>query len=274
MNEAIFNLLVFVGSFFGGVLGALTGLGSGVVVIPLLVLGFGVEIHYAMGAALTSVIATSSGAAASFLRDGFSNMNLGLFLCVATTIGAVGGAFLAAVLHPAVLSLIFGVVLLCSGLLSLCEGRESTRENPDPLAVRLRLDSSYPHEGTMRSYHVHHTIPGFFLMSIAGILSGLLGIGSGAFNYLTMGRVMKIPFRVATATSNFIIGVTAAASVGMYLKRGYLDPALVSPVALGVLAGAFTGVKLLSKAPLKLLKRILLIAIFVAGVEMILQGIR
>ena len=274
MNEVSFDLLIFTGSFFAGLLGSLIGLGGAIIVTPLLVLGFGIDIRYAMGAALTSVIATSSGAAAALLRDGFSNMKLGVFLCIATTFGAVGGALLSAVLDPQFLSVIFGIVLVCSGVLSLRKARrvDPAHDVSDPIAVRLGLEGNFPQGEQMRPYRVHRVIPGFFLMSIAGLLSGLLGIGSGTFKVLAMDQVMKVPFRVTTATSNFMIGVTAAASAGIYLKRGYLDPVLVSPVALGVLAGAVVGAWLLPKAPLKMLKGIFLSAIFLVGLEMILQG--
>jgi uncharacterized membrane protein YfcA len=274
MEELFFDILVAIGSVLAGIIGALIGLGGGVIITPLLVLGFGVDIRYAMGAALCSVIATSSGAAAAYLRDGVSNMRIGLFLCVATTIGAVCGALLAVVLDPAVLSVIFGVALLATVLLALRKKKDlSSTDASDPLAVKLRLPGAMPVPGGSTPYRVYHVVPGFCVMWVAGVLSGLLGIGSGAFKVVAMDQIMRIPFKVTTATSNFMIGVTAAASVGVYLKRGYLDPALVAPVSLGVLAGAFLGAKLLPVAPVKLLKIIFLTAVSVIAVQMIARGL-
>jgi uncharacterized membrane protein YfcA len=274
MSEPLFDIAVMAVAFVAGVIGALIGLGGGVMITPLLVLGFGIDIRYAMGAALASVIATSSGAAAAYLRDGISNIRVGLFLCVATTGGAVAGAMLAVVLDQAVLSIVFGAALLVTVLLSLRKKEELTgaAAASDPLAEKLRLPGSLPSRQGSIPYAVHHVVPGFLIMIVAGILSGLLGIGSGAFKVVAMDQVMRIPFKVTTATSNFMIGVTAAASVGIYLKRGYLDPALVAPVILGVLAGAFVGAKLLPVAPVKVLRLIFFTAVSVIGLQMILRG--
>jgi uncharacterized membrane protein YfcA len=222
------------------------------------------------------VIATSSGAAAAYLRDGISNMRIGLFLCIATTIGAVCGALLAMVLDTSVLAIVFGVALLATVVLSL---RKKTKGNllpgdSDPLALKLDLPGEMPDpERGAVPYGVAGVIPGFCVMWVAGVLSGLLGIGSGAFKVLAMDQIMKLPFRVTTSTSNFMIGVTASASVGIYLKKGYLDPALVAPVALGVLAGAFCGARLLTVAPVKLLRIIFLVAVSIIALQMILKGL-
>ncbi len=275
MNEPIFDLAVAAASFFAGLLGALIGLGGGIIVTPVLVLGFGIDIRYAMGASLCSVIATSSGAAAAYLRDGISNMRIGMFLCVATTIGAVCGAMLAVVLEQSLLAVIFGASLLATVILSLKKKSESPLlpAESDPLAKVLRLPDEMPGASGPVAYGVAAVVPGFIVMWVAGVLSGLLGIGSGAFKVLAMDRIMRLPFRVTTATSNFMIGVTAAASVGIYLKRGYLDPAIVAPVALGVLAGAFVGAKLLTVAPVKLLRSIFLVAVSVIALQMIARGL-
>ncbi|MEO8205002.1 MAG: sulfite exporter TauE/SafE family protein [Chthoniobacterales bacterium] len=274
MNELNFDLVIALVAFLAGTIGALIGLGGGIIITPILVLGFGIDIRYAMGAALASVIATSSGAAAAYLRDGISNMRVGMFLCIATTLGAVAGAFLALVLDPNVLAVIFGIALLTTALLSLRKNRQAVKEGDpgDPIAVKLRLNGEMPGPHGPIAYPVFGVIPGFAVMFVAGILSGLLGIGSGAFKVLAMDQIMKIPFKVTTATSNFMIGVTAAASIGIYLKKGYLDPVLVYPVALGVLLGAFVGAKLLPIAPVKILKAIFLVAVIGVGVEMILKG--
>lgn len=273
MTEPLFDIAVALGACLAGVIGALIGLGGGIVITPMLVLGFGIDIRYAMGAALASVIATSSGAAAAYLRDGISNMRIGLFLCIATTVGAVCGAMLATALDPASLSIIFGVALLSTVVLSLRKQRAVDPGTPsDPLAIRLCLPGRVPGPTGPTPYPVFRVIPGFLVMWIAGLLSGLLGIGSGAFKVLAMDQIMRIPFKVTTATSNFMIGVTAAASVGIYLRRGFFDPALVAPVALGVLAGAFIGARLLSVAPVKLLRAIFLTAVLIVSVQMILSG--
>ncbi len=276
MTEPLFDLAVGLASFFAGLLGALIGLGGGIIITPLLVLGFGIDIRYAMGAALCSVIATSSGAAVAYLRDGVSNLRIGLFLCVATTIGAVCGALMATSLSQSLLAIIFGTALLGTVLLSLRKRNESPLlpADSDPLALRLDLPGEMPGTGVNVPYGVAGVIPGFCVMWVAGVLSGLLGIGSGAFKVLAMDQIMRLPFKVTTATSNFMIGVTAAASVGIYLKKGYLDPALVSPVALGVLVGAFFGAKLLPVVPVKLLRGIFLTAVAFIAVQMILKGLQ
>lgn len=275
MTTPLFDVAVAAVAFLAGLLGSLIGLGGGIIITPLLVLAFGIDIRYAMGAALCSVIATSSGAAAAYLRDGISNMRIGLFLCTATTTGAVCGAGAALMLDARVLSIIFGAALLVTVMLSLKGKTEAfiPPEHSDPLARRLRLDGVAPLDGAPTAYGVRRLVPGYLIMWVAGVLSGLLGIGSGAFKVVAMDQVMQLPFKVTTATSNFMIGVTAAASVGIYLKQGYLDPALVAPVSLGVLGGAFLGAKLLPKAPVKLLRAIFLTAVSVIAVQMIGRGL-
>jgi uncharacterized membrane protein YfcA len=274
MTQPLFDLAVAAASFFAGLIGAMIGLGGGIIITPLLVLGFGIDMRYAMGAALCSVIATSSGAAAAYLRDGISNMQIGMFLCIATTIGAVCGAMLAVVLDQSLLAIIFGVALLVTVALSLRKRSEAVVEptDSDPLAKSLRLPGTFPSDCGPVSYGVASVVPGFIVMWVAGVLSGLLGIGSGAFKVVAMDQIMRVPFKVTTATSNFMIGVTAAASVGIYLKKGYLDPALVAPVALGVLAGAFAGARLLTVVPVNLLRAIFLVAVSVIAVQMIARG--
>jgi len=274
MTEPLFDMAVAGASVAAGLLGALIGLGGGIIVTPLLVLGFGIDIRYAMGAALCSVIATSSGAAAAYLRDGISNMRIGLFLCVATTVGAICGALAATAMKSSSLAIVFGSVLMAAVVISLRRKPESALapEDSDPLAKKLRLPGELPGPAGAIAYGVAGVVPGFAVMWVAGVLSGLLGIGSGAFKVLAMDRIMRLPFKVTTATSNFMIGVTAAASVGIYLKKGYLDPALAAPVALGVIVGAFGGAKLLPIAPVRLLRAVFLAAVFFIAVQMILQG--
>jgi uncharacterized membrane protein YfcA len=257
-----------------GFLGSLTGLGGGVVIVPLLTLGFGVDLHYAIGASLVSVIATSSGAAAAYVKEGYSNIRIGMLLEIGTTLGALTGAFVAAEVSAEALGVLFGVVLLVSALLS-SRGRDERPENdlPDPLAVRLRLDGSFPTPQGPQAYHVHHIPLGFGLMFGAGILSGLLGIGSGAFKVLAMDQAMGLPFKVSTTTSNFMIGVTAAASAGVYLGRGYIDPGLTMPVMLGVLAGSLLGARVLTVLGTRVLRIIFGVVIAALAVQMIIRGL-
>jgi len=288
LNTMEFTLVVAVGSFIAGMLGALTGLGGGVVIVPLLTLLFGVDIRYAIGASLVSVIATSSGAAAAYLREGYSNMRVGMFLEVATTIGALSGAFVAGYVSTSAIAVIFGVVLLYSAYTSLREHKDSAKELPaDKLATWLKFDGSYPaaaEDGSRKvtpaggaerqAYHVRNVPAGFSLMYLAGVLSGLLGIGSGAVKVLAMDQAMKIPFKVSTTTSNFMIGVTAAASAGIYLRRGYIDPGLALPVMLGVLAGALLGARILPGAKVRTLRIVFGTVIAALGVQMIFEGLK
>jgi len=275
MNILEFTILVAAGSFLAGLLGSLTGLGGGVVLVPLLTLFFKVDIRYAIGASLVSVIATSSGAAAAYVKEGFSNIRIGMFLEIATTVGALVGAFLAAFISTKALAMIFGVMLLYSAYLSR-KPRPRAQRNlpPDPLGTRLRMNGSFPsEEGGMRQYNVQRVPLGFSLMFGAGALSGLLGIGSGAVKVLAMDQAMKIPFKVSTTTSNFMIGVTAAASAGVYLNRGYVDPGLAMPVMLGVLAGSLLGARILIKAETKSLRIVFSVVIAVLGLQMLYKGL-
>jgi uncharacterized membrane protein YfcA len=273
VNVLEFAALVGVGALAAGFLGALTGLGGGVVIVPLLVL-MGVDIKYAIGASVVSVIATSSGAAASYVKEGYTNIRIGMFLEIATTVGALTGAYLMHIIPTQALSIIFGIVLLISAYLSVRTlPRVHGTEKPDPLAVRLRLDGTYPISEGKQPYHVHRVPLGFGLMYLAGILSGLLGIGSGAFKVLAMDQAMRIPFKVSTTTSNFMIGVTAAASAGVYLHLGQINPALTMPVMLGVLIGSLLGARVLMGAQTRLLRRVFGVVILVMAIEMIYTGI-
>ena len=275
MNVTEFTILVASGSFVAGLLGSLTGLGGGVVLVPLLTLFFKVDIRYAIGASLVSVIATSSGAAAAYVKEGFSNIRIGMFLEIATTVGALVGAFLAAFIPTKALAIIFGSVLLYSAYLSRKPRTRAQRNAPeDRLASRLRLNGNFPsEEGGLRHYNTQQVPLGFSLMFGAGALSGLLGIGSGAVKVLAMDQAMKIPFKVSTTTSNFMIGVTAAASAGIYLGRGYIDPGLAMPVMLGVLFGSLLGVRILMRAQTKVLRVVFSIVIAFLGLEMVYKGL-
>jgi uncharacterized protein len=271
----IFELtgLLFIGSLIAGFLGSLTGLGGGVVIVPLLTLGFGVDIRYAIGASLVSVIATSSGAAAAYVREGFSNIRVGMFLEIATTIGAIAGAVVAAYLKLSWIAIVFGLVLLYSAYESVRSRTDLFGPTqPDRIASLLRLDGSFPTSQGMQPYRVTNVPAGFSLMFTAGVLSGVLGIGSGAVKVLAMDRAMKLPFKVSTTTSNFMIGVTAAASAGVYLNRGYIDPGLAMPVMLGVLGGSLAGARLLAGAKVKALRIVFSTVVALLGLEMMYNG--
>lgn len=275
MTVLDFTLAVWIISALAGFLGALTGLGGGVVVVPALALALGVNIKYAIGASLVSVIATSSGAAAAYVREGFSNIRIGMLLEVATTIGALAGAYLAGVTSTHIIAIIFGLVLLQAAYQSVFKASPETgpATESDRLGKFFRLGSDYPLEGKPREYGVRNVPTGFGLMFGAGALSGLLGIGSGAVKVIAMDQAMRIPFKVSTTTSNFMIGVTAAASAGVYLSRGYIHPAIAMPVMLGVLGGAMLGTKILVRARVKTLRIVFGVVILVMAVEMILNGV-
>jgi len=274
MNELWFCIVIFVTSLGAGLLGALSGLGGGVVIVPLLTIAFHVDIHYAIGASLVSVIATSSGAAAAYVREGYSNIRVGMFLEIATTLGALFGAWLTTKAPTQVIGIVFGVVLLYSAYVSLKAQHEVITQKADALAMKLRLLGKFPTENGEQAYVAQRVPLGFGMMWMAGVLSGLLGIGSGAVKVIAMDQAMRLPFKVSTTTSNFMIGVTAAASAGLYLHSGYLAPGLVMPVMLGVLAGSLIGSRLLVKAPVRTLKVVFSLLIIAMGLEMIVNSIK
>ncbi|MGE5197984.1 MAG: sulfite exporter TauE/SafE family protein [Deltaproteobacteria bacterium] len=275
MNILTFTILIWLASLIAGFLGALTGLGGGVVIVPLLSLAFGVDIRYAIGTSLISVIATSSGAASAYVKEGFSNIRIGMFLEIATTLGALLGAFIATKLSTSAIAVIFGLILIHSAYLTIKRiGEPPLANKPDPLATRLKFDGAYPVPGGLESYHVQGVPVGFCIMFLAGSISGLLGIGSGAVKVLAMDQAMRIPFKVSTATSNFMIGVTAAAGAGIYLNRGYIDPVLSMPVMLGVLLGSLLGARHLFGAKTKNLRIIFSVIILLLAIEMIYSGVR
>ena len=270
-----FTAVVSAGSFLAGFLGAITGLGGGVVIVPLLTIALGVDIRYAIGASLVSVIATSSGAAAAYVKEGFTNVRIGSFLEIATSTGALVGAYLATRLPVAAIGIIFGIVLLYSAYHSLRPLPEQSglAQPPDRWATLLKLHGTYPAgQGTV-IYSVRAVPLGVSLMTVAGVLSGLLGIGSGAVKVIAMDQAMRIPFKVSTTTSNFMIGVTAAASAGIYLRRGYVDPGLAMPVMLGVASGSILGARFFARAGTPLLRKIFSAVIFILALEMIYNSL-
>ncbi|HVX49204.1 MAG TPA: sulfite exporter TauE/SafE family protein [Chitinophagaceae bacterium] len=274
MTILVLTIFLFLGAMSAGLVGSLTGLGGGVILIPLLTIVFKVDIHYAIGTSLVSVIATSSGAAAAYVKEGISNIRIGMFLEVATTTGAIMGAYIAIYTQPYIIAVIFGAVLIFAAISSFAKKEQaqlpatSTR-----LAYWLRLNGTYPSLTGIKSYQVINVAGGFFMMMAAGIISGLLGIGSGALKVIAMDNIMRIPFKVSTATSNFMIGVTAAASAGLYLQRGYIDPGLSFPVVLGVLLGAIAGSRILVKSKTRVLRLVFGVVITLLAAEMIYNGL-
>lgn len=270
---------LFVASILAGLLGSLTGLGGGVVIIPVLVLLFGVDMRYAIGASLVAVIATSSGSAAAYVREGFTNIRIAMLLEVATTTGALLGAILAAYTPVSTISIIFGIVLLYTALSSIRTPKpHPLDQQPDPLATRLKLNGTWPVKTPDGSTHLEpyfprHVPAGFAIMFGAGMLSALVGIGSGIVKVFAMDRLMRLPFKVSTTTSNFMIGVTAAASAGVYFHRGQIDPRIAAPVAIGALCGSFLGAKILPHAKVRTLRIIFAIIVAIAGTQMLMKGI-
>lgn len=274
MTILTFTLILFLGAFLAGFIGSLSGLGGGIIIIPLLTVFLNVDIHYAIGTALVAVIATSSGSAAAYVKEGITNMRLGIFLEIATTAGAVIGALLSTIAPTSFLAIIFGLTLVFSSFNSLRKKEEHLVLQSSSLAEKLRLPSTYPlPDGTKVVYGTKNVVGGFSMMGIAGMMSGLLGIGSGAFKVIAMDNIMKIPFKVSTTTSNFMMGVTAMASSVIYIQKGYIEPSICMPVVIGVLFGAMTGAKVLVKANTKKLRIFFAILILFLAANMIYNGI-
>jgi uncharacterized protein len=278
MTPLEFDLLVFLISVVAGALGSLLGLGGGIIVIPALTLLFHIDIRYAIGASIVSVIATSSGAAAAYVRDGLTNLRVAMVLELATTSGALTGAYLAGLLSGRWLFIIFGLVLSYSSLMMVrkLKGPEfQNSDKPAPWADYLRLHGSYFDERASREivYRVTSTRIGLALMYVAGAISGLLGIGSGSLKVPAMDLAMHMPIKVSTATSNFMIGVTAAASAGVYYMRGDIDPFIAAPVAVGVLLGAVGGSYLLPKLHSSTIRLVFVVVLLWISGQMLWEGI-
>jgi uncharacterized membrane protein YfcA len=274
MTVLLFTLIVLNGAFLAGLIGSLTGLGGGVIIIPLLTLVLGVDIHYAIGASIVSVIATSTGSAAAYVKEGITNIRIGMFLEVATTISAIAGAVVTVFINPQYIAVIFGIILLLSAFMMVRKKvGHAYSASPGRLSNFLKLNGAYPTEEGMRSYTVHHVGAGFAMMFVAGVISGLLGIGSGALKVIAMDNIMKIPFKVSTTTSNFMMGVTAAASAVVYLHRGQIDPGIAMPVSLGVLLGATVGSRILLKTNTDRLKIVFAVVVTFLALQMIYSGL-
>lgn len=276
MSLLVFSLVIFAACMAAGVIGALVGLGGGFVVVPVLTLVFHVNIRLAVGASIVAVIATSSGAAVAYVREGRTNLRVAMFLEVGTTLGALSGAVLAGYVHPSVLFIVFGVVLAYSAIRMWWSGRPgaSIRQIPaDLLADRLALHGSHvTPDGETNEYRVGRTKLGLCLMYAAGLVSGLLGVGSGVLKVPAMDVAMGLPIKVSTATSNLMIGVTAAASAGVYLLRGDIDPYIAAPVAIGILIGATIGSRLLGSISTSLLRMMFMALLVFVSVDMLVKG--
>lgn len=270
----IFTLILLAASYAAGLLGSLTGLGGGVVVIPVLTLCFGVDFHYAVGAALVASIATSSGSGSAYVKEGITNVRLGMFLEIATTIGAVAGALVAVYLNNSVIAIIYSIVLFLTGTMQFVKKQDHTGERGSEAARRLRLFGTYPDKnGVHHAYELRNVAGGFGVMGIAGMLSGILGIGSGVLKVIAMDNLMKVPFKVSTTTSNFMMGVTACASAVVYVQRGNITPGIACPVLIGVLFGALTGARLLKRLDVRLLRKIFALAVFAVAINMMYMAL-
>ena len=274
MTVLVFTLILLLSAYAAGLLGSLTGLGGGVVVIPVLTLGFGVDFHYAIGAALVASIATSSGSGSAYVKEGITNIRLGMFLEIATTIGAVMGAIVAVWLNNSAIAIIYGCVLILTAAMQQRRKSDHDGVKGSEMARRLKLFGTWPQkDGSMKHYELRHVGGGFSVMLIAGVLSGILGIGSGVLKVIAMDGIMKVPFKVSTTTSNFMMGVTACASAVVYIQRGNIVPGIACPVLIGVLFGALTGARLLKKLDVRLLRQIFCVAILLVAINMIYQGV-
>lgn len=273
MSVLVFTLILLLGAYAAGLLGSLTGLGGGVIVIPLLTLAFGIDFHYAIGAALVASIATSSGSASAYVKEGMTNIRLGMFLEIATSVGAVLGAVIALWMPTNAIAVIFGVVLFFTAVMQNRQKVDHVGVKGSALAMKLKLFGSYPTKEGVQNYELTNVPGGFLIMVVAGALSGLLGIGSGVLKVLAMDSCMKVPFKVSTTTSNFMIGVTAVTSAVVYLQRGYIEPGIAFPIMVGVLGGALTGAKLLKHLNVSLLRKIFAVAILLVAVNMIYNGL-
>ena len=277
LDVAGMMLLLFVAAVAAGMLGSLVGLGGGVLIVPLLTLGFGLDIRLAVGASIVCVIATSSGAGAALTRDRLTNVRIATVLQVATSIGAIAGALIAPHVATKVLFLLFGGILIFSIVPML---RKRQQDVPyglvsDELALRLGLPGLYPGgpNGTLIPYAVVRVPAGFAMMIVAGVVSGLLGIGSGALKVLAMDTAMHLPIKVSSATSNFMIGVTAAASAGIYFWRGEVLPLVAAPIAIGVLAGSIVGARMLVKYRSSTIRTVFIVLLFGVATQMLLRGL-
>lgn len=270
MTVFFITSILFVGAILAGFVGALSGLGGGLIIIPLLVLGFGTDIHYAIGTSLIAVIATSTATSCAYVKEGFTNIRIGIFLETATTVGALFGVVLGTFLSASALKLTFGLFLIYTAINSLTQHYKDIVVPPDDkIAKFLKLNGDYPYKGEKHPYYVRYVLWSYLIMFFAGSLSGLLGLGSGVLKVVALDKVMGLPFKVSTTTSNFMIGVTAATSAGLYLKLGYIDPILTMPVILGVTLGSLVGARILPHIETKIMRQLFVVLIIIVAIQMI-----
>ena len=272
-DPLLFDLIIIAVSIVSGCFGAMLGLGGGVILIPVLVSVLGIDVKSAIAASLVAVVTTSGAAALIRGRDSMSNYRVGVTLEVAAGLGAIAGAMLATIAPADVLTMLVGVSLLATAALSWRGVTDAAKVLPQSWWGRvLQLDGIEETKDGIRVYHVQRVPAGLGVMSIAGLLSGMLGIGSGAYKVLAMDSCMRMPFRVSTITSNFMIGITAASGVMVYLRDGMVDPTIAGPVLIGIVPGAMFGSWLVPKIHVATLKKIFLVVILFVGLQMILKG--
>ena len=278
-NDLINSILILAGvGLFAGIFGAIFGIGGGMIVTPIMTIALGLDIKYAIGASVISVIATSSGASIAYLKDDMLNLRVAMFLEIATTVGAILGAILTGVLPAKVLYVLFGMLLIFSSWNMLHKLRASKEEVentiPDELSEKLELNSTYYDQANRKQvdYKVSNVPGGFTMMFGAGLASGLLGVGSGAFKVIAMDTIMKMPLKPSSATSNLMMGVTAAASATVYFFNGSIKPEIAAPLAIGILVGATIGSRIMQHLQAKLLRKIFIPVLFLIGLQMFLKG--
>jgi uncharacterized membrane protein YfcA len=270
----MYELILLASSIAAGFLGAILGIGGGIILIPVLTLIFHVNIRYAIAASLISIVATSSGAAAGFLKDHLTNLRLAVFLEVGTVTGAILGFLISRELKPSMLYLLFGGFLLFSAGMMLYRREDHLATHDHPWSQKLKLAGSYPTAHGEISYKIEHVPFGLVSMFVAGLLSALLGIGSGILKVLAMDGAMKVPMKVSSATSNFMIGVTATASAGAFLLRGDVRPEIAAPVAVGIIMGSWVGARAMVALPASLIRKLFVFVLLIASVQMILKGLQ
>jgi uncharacterized membrane protein YfcA len=278
MTPLEFVLICFFVSIAGGFVGSLLGLGGGLIVIPALTLALKVDIRYAIGASIVSIIATSSGAAAAYVRERMTNLRVAMVLEIATTLGALTGGYLAGRIAGHWLFVVFGIVMACSAVMMLRKRRSAATDDDEgtPWANYLRLRGSY-YDGALNKEVAYRPVRarlGLGLMYVAGMMSGLLGIGSGVLKVPAMDLAMRLPIKVSTATSNFMIGVTAAASAGLYFARGDINPFIAGPVAAGILVGAMIGARVMGRLHHTLVRYVFVVVLLIVSVQMLLKGLK
>lgn len=271
-------LLMLGVGIFAGIMGSILGIGGGMIVTPIVTLAMGLDIKYAIGASIIAVIATSSGSTIAFLKDDVLNLRVAMFLEIATTIGAIIGALLTGAFEPMILYILFGSLLVFSSwnmYRKMRSGQEVLQQvHADKWAEKFNLNSSYYDKNTKQQvdYQVENVPGGFLIMLGAGLASGMLGIGSGAFKVMAMDGAMKMPLKPSSATSNLMMGVTAAASATVYFFNGSIRPDLAGPLALGILGGSTIGTRIMQILPSKLIRLIFIPILLYLGLQMILKG--